>query len=185
MPGARSKAFRIEIVLAGTQEDDLNSLGTILTGSAWKLIKVSTCREAARTIHHLPVPIVLCDLSLEDQPWQETLRKLLMARGGTCVILLSNAPDRALSSKVVQQGGFGLLTRPLDRERVFQSLFLAYSRYKLGSPMDTLAPTVEGKRVANDRHVSNAANSARSFGGGGGRFGGAALGGRRTEQTQH
>lgn len=183
MPEARPKAFRIEIVLAGTQEDDLNSLDSILSGSAWKLIKVPTCREAARTIPGLPVPIVLCDLRLEDQPWQQTLRRLLMARSGVCVILLSNGPDQALSSEVVQQGGFCLLIRPLDRGRVFQSLFFAYSRYKLGSPSDTLARLkVSAWRMTGMSRMPRTV--ARSVGGGG-QFGSAVLGGRRTEQTQH
>jgi hypothetical protein len=79
--------------------------------------------------------------------------------------------------------GLGLLIRPLDRERVFQSLFFAYSRYKLGSPMDTLARLkASAWRMTGMSRVPRTV--ARSVGGGG-RFGGAALGGRRTEQTQH
>jgi DNA-binding NarL/FixJ family response regulator len=138
MPEARPKAFIIGVVLASTQADDLNILDPILTGSAWKLIKVPTCREAAWTIRRLQVPIVLCDLRLEGQPWQDTLRKLLMARSGTCVILLSNGCGRVLSHDVAQHGGFGLLVRPVEREHLLRSLFFAYSGYKLGWPVGPL-----------------------------------------------
>jgi len=124
----------IGVALASAQEDDLTALDAILTGSAWKLIQVSTCREAVWTIRHLPVPIILCDLKVEDKPWQDTLHQLLVARKGARVILLSNRPDWPLSKAIAGQGGSDLLARPLEREQVFQALFFAYSRYMLGGP---------------------------------------------------
>ena len=139
MPGARPSPFMIGVALASAQEDDLTALDAILTGSAWKLIQVSTCREAVWTIRHLPVPIILCDLKVEDKPWQDTLRQLLVARKGARVIflsngLLSNGPDWPLSKAIAEQGGSDLLVRPLEREQVFQALFFSYSRYMLGGP---------------------------------------------------
>jgi DNA-binding NtrC family response regulator len=135
MTQARSNTFIVETVLATTQKEDLTGLGAALMGSAWKLITVPTCKEAAWTIRRLRVPIVLCDLRLEDQPWQIMLRKLRSARHGSCVIFLATEADRVLSIEVARHGGFDLLVRPFDREQVFQSLLLAYSRYQLDWPI--------------------------------------------------
>ena len=126
---ARSRSFTIGTVLASTQRNDFSSLDILLRGSAWKLIKVSTCGEAAQAIRRQRVPIVLCDLTLEDQPWKTTLRKLRGARGECGVVFLSNKPDPDLSREIAGHSGSDLLVRPLERELVFHSLFLAYGRW--------------------------------------------------------
>ena len=126
---ARSRSFTIGTVLASNQRSDLSSLHILLRGSAWKLIKVSTCGEATQAVGRQRVPIVLCDVALEDQPWQMTLRKLRETRSECVVVFLSNEPDPDLSREIAEHGGFDLLVRPLERELVFRSLFLAYGRW--------------------------------------------------------
>ena len=126
---ARSRSFTIGTVLASTQRNDLSGLDTLLRDSAWKLINVSTCEEVTQAIRCLRVPIILCDIRLEDQSWQITLRKLRMARSECGVVLLSNEPDPDLSREIAAQDGLDLLVRPFKRDLVFHSLFLAYGRY--------------------------------------------------------
>ena len=126
---ARSRSFTIGTVLASNQRNDLSSLDILLRGSAWKLIKVSTCGEAMQAMRRQRVPIVLCDIRLEDQSWQVTLRKLRIARSECVVVFLSNEPDPHLSREIAEHSGLGQLVRPLEREPVFHSLFLAYGRW--------------------------------------------------------
>jgi DNA-binding NarL/FixJ family response regulator len=126
---ARSRSFTIGTVLASTQRSDLSSLDILLRGSAWKLIKVSTCGEATQAIRRQRVPIVVCDVALEAQPWQMTLRKLRAAQSECGVVFLSNEPGPDLSHEIAEDSGLDLLVRPLDRELVFHSLFLAYGRW--------------------------------------------------------
>jgi len=128
------RSFTIGTVLATSQSNDLSSLGALLHGSAWNLIKVSTCGEATQAMRRQRVPIVLCDIRLEDRPWQKTLRKLRVARSECVVVFLSNEPDPDLCLEIDEHGeldrcGLDLLVRPLDRELVFHSLFLAYGRW--------------------------------------------------------
>jgi DNA-binding NarL/FixJ family response regulator len=129
MLAERSRSFTIGTVLASNQWNDLSSLDILLRGSAWKLIKVSTCGETTQAIRHQRAPIILCDVALEGQPWQMTLRKLRMARSECGVVFLSNEPDPDLSREIAEHSRLGLLVRPLERELVFHSLFLAYGRW--------------------------------------------------------
>lgn len=129
MLDACSRSFTIATVLASNQCDDRSSLEILLRGSAWKLIKVSTCGEATQAICGQRVPIVLCDESLEGQSWQMTLRKLRVARSECGVIFLSNEHDPDLSHETAQHRDLDQLVRPLRRELVFHSLFLAYGRW--------------------------------------------------------
>jgi DNA-binding NarL/FixJ family response regulator len=126
---ARSRSFTIGTVLATSQSNDLSSLGALLHGSAWKLIKVSTCSEATQAMRRQRVPIILCDVALEAQPWQMTLRKLRVARSECVVVFLSNEPDPDLSREIAEHSRLDLLVRPVERELVFHSLFLAYGRW--------------------------------------------------------
>jgi DNA-binding NtrC family response regulator len=144
---AQPNIFMNGIVLASSQGDDASNLHALLAGSAWKLIAVPTCSDAAWAIRHLRVPIVLCDLTLEDQPWQQTLRMLRRARNRTCVIFLSNEPDTDLAGEVAKGGGFDLLVRPFERAQVLQSLFFAYGQYKLTSTSCFLG-RMENSRIA-------------------------------------
>ena len=125
----RSRSFTIGTVLASTLRNDLSSLDILLRDSAWKLIKVSTCAEATEAMRRQRAPIVLCDVKLEDQPWQMTLRKLRMARSECGVVFLSNEPDPDLCREIAEHDCLDLLVRPLERELVFHSLFLAYGRW--------------------------------------------------------
>src|SRR5579862_4230998 len=100
MLAAGSKPFTIGAVLASTQRNDLSGLDTLLRGSAWKLIPVSTYGEAMQAMRRQRVPIVLCDVKLEDRPWQMTLRKLRVARSECVVVFLSNEPDPHLSREI-------------------------------------------------------------------------------------
>jgi DNA-binding NtrC family response regulator len=138
----------VGVVLASSKHDDLNSLGAILAGSAWALIDVQTCGEAEQAVRYGRVPIVLCNLALEDRPWQETLEKLRLTRNGACVILLADESAGDLASEVVQQGGFDLLFRPFERQQIFQSLFFAYSCCKLSWPIGLLGHVARVKRLS-------------------------------------
>lgn len=133
MPEPLHRAF-LRIALASTAADDLNRMEALLAGSAWKPIQVSTCSEAALTVSHLRVPIVVCEVGFENRPWRDTLGLLLKARSRACVILLCSESDRALSFEVARREGVGLLFRPLVRRQVFHSLFFAYCRYMLDWP---------------------------------------------------
>lgn len=144
---AQPNIFMNGIVLASSQSDDASNLYALLAGSAWKLIAVPTCSDAASAIRHLRVPIVLCDLTIEDQPWQKSLRMLRRARNRTCVIFLSNEPEADLATEIANGGGFDLLVRPLERAQVLQSLFFAYGQYKLSSTSCFLG-RMEKSRIA-------------------------------------
>ena len=130
----------VGVILASSRRDDVDSLDALLAGTGWGLINVQTYEEAEQAARRERVPIVLCDLALEDQPWQETLEKLRLTRDGACVILLADESAGDLAGKVAKRGGFDLLFRPFEREQVFQSLFFAYSRCNLGWPIGFLGP---------------------------------------------
>src|SRR5579872_6476186 len=124
----RSRSFTIGTVLASNHRHDLSSFDILLRGSSWKLIKVSTCGEATQSLRRQRVPIVLCDVAFENQPWQMTLQKLREARSKCAVVFLANEPDPHLSREIVEHSGLDpceldLLVRPFDRELVFHSLF--------------------------------------------------------------
>ena len=51
----RSRSFTIGTVLATSQGNDFSILSALLRGSAWKLVKVSSCGEAAQAMRRVLV----------------------------------------------------------------------------------------------------------------------------------
>jgi len=138
MSKERQSKLTFRFVIASPRQEDLIDLTILLAGSAWAPVHVRTCGDAGGLIRTLRVPIVLCDLGLEGRPWQQSLRRLLATQPTASVVFLSNAQDRVRLCNVVRSGGFGLLARPFERERVFNSLLSAYCRhvlYRLSLPV--------------------------------------------------
>ena len=137
----KAKPFVVEIVLASAHPEDSGTLDGMLGGSAWKLIQTHTCEEALRAVRHVRVPIVLFDVNLGVQSWQESLRNLLLTRHEACVILLANEADRHLFDQIARHGGFELLVRPFEKRHVFQSLYFAYSQCAAVWPVGSFRPS--------------------------------------------
>ena len=125
----------MDVLLASSQQDDRRDLEAILKGSPWRLIAAAGCAEAEWAIHCLEVPIVLCDRDFSGAPWQESVRALVEARTGACVILLSNVTDQYLWDEVVKRGGFDVLTRPFEKQAVLSMLNFAHTHCRTGWPM--------------------------------------------------
>jgi FixJ family two-component response regulator len=115
-------------------------LAALLADSAWKLIAVDTCKKAVSNIQNARRPVVLLDENLDNQPWQESLRLLLLAHQRACVVLLANPSDGHLFREVTHHGAFDLLMRPIEKGQVFQCLFFAYSRWVTVQPAGSLRP---------------------------------------------
>ena len=129
------KLAAIPVVLASNRPDDHDSLEALLSGSPWQLLCVGSGREAAYLLHQVSVPIALCDLDLDDEPWQDTIRGLIKARRRACVVILASAAYSGVSSEVIGRGGFDLLTRPFERGQIFGTLFSAYAQYRVNWPL--------------------------------------------------
>jgi hypothetical protein len=125
-----SKALTVEVVLASGRQEDRIAFQRILAGSPWTVMEAATVEEATCALRHVEFPIVLFDPGLGGEQWETMLRSFLNGRRRTCVVLLLDECDQR-SSNSIAFPQCDVLFRPLNREQLFSTLFLAYGRCKI------------------------------------------------------
>ena len=126
----RTATSATSVLLAGSGDDDVASLRGILEHSRWTLVHATTWTAALGAQQESGFPIVLYDRDLSGVPWHEGVRLMMRAGHPPAVILLSNVADPYLWDKVVQAGGFDVLTRPFRREETLAMLDFAYTHWR-------------------------------------------------------
>ena len=126
--------MELGILLANVSPDDCRALESMLADSHWVLVVASDLATGVRMLERIEFPVVLCERDGPNQEWQQTVRTLAAARSTACVILLSDVSDPYLWNEVVECGGFDVLPRPLDRERLMAALDFAYTHWKTAWP---------------------------------------------------
>ena len=66
--------------------------------------------------------VILCDRDLAASNWREALAKLVATAPGSHVILASRVNDDQLWQEVIRLGGYDVLTKPFQQERVMRSI---------------------------------------------------------------
>jgi DNA-binding response OmpR family regulator len=94
---------------------DHEFLGTILSGSKWRLLCAQDCREAWQILHQVPVGVVLVERSFPDGlGWRHLLEETTSMKEAPPVIVAAREVDDALWAEVLGAGAFDLLAKPFD-----------------------------------------------------------------------
>ncbi len=121
----------IQVVVASAKIDDWENLRSLLFGTAWELISVTSRQEAVKALHRTTLPIILCDQHLDDEPWLATFRVLMRTRRRTCLILLCDSGDPEICEEAIRHGAFDLIARPFQRDHLLATLLCAYSQCRM------------------------------------------------------
>jgi FixJ family two-component response regulator len=125
---------KIPLLIVTSRPEDVEELALLLEETPWDLTDASQREDPAVGLKGATVPILLFDRDTAGACWQVTLRRLVKARRGACVVLLSNVSDQYLWDEVVQHGGFDLLARPFRKEQVLSTLMFAHGHCKTPWP---------------------------------------------------
>ncbi|HZT31502.1 MAG TPA: response regulator [Bryobacteraceae bacterium] len=115
------------LLLVSASDADRKALEQILADTRWKLLTSPSCQDALERIAAGHIPVVLCAHDTSGSGWRENLAALQSANHQPRVIVLSPAGDYSLWEEVIDQGGFDVLTTPLRKADVLQTLDFAFS----------------------------------------------------------
>ena len=93
----------------------------------WEVSFARTCPEAVAVMERIQAQILLLDRDLAGEDWKETMTAFASSSGRTCIMLISRAVDAYLWNEVVRNGGYEVLTKPLQEEDVSRVVTLAWS----------------------------------------------------------
>ncbi len=93
----------------------------------WRLTLASTVEEACAFLRrNASVAVVLVDRDLDSGDWRSVVHNLAQEPLGPSVILASAVVDHYLFEEVVKQGGFDIVSKPLQADELRRTALLAW-----------------------------------------------------------
>lgn len=110
------------LLLVSGQESDRKTLEQMLFDTRWNLWVANSCLAGMERLKAVRIPVVLYDRDLPDSDWRATMAALRSLPDPARIILLSHASDHSLWEDVIELGGFDVLTRPIRKADLIQTL---------------------------------------------------------------
>ncbi len=104
---------RLKVLAVSVWLNDRVVLEPLCRREGWDVRFTNSPREAFRLVRERRFDVVLCDRNQPGFPWREVIERLSENSPSTRILLVSPAAGDYLWGDVVQQGGYGVLTRPL------------------------------------------------------------------------
>ena len=116
----------IRVLAVMPRDQDSQALARIAEKANWKIEFASSRADALSLIKRHRFAVILCDrgLSLHSN-WSHSIEDLASQAPESSVILASPANDDRLWQEVISRGGFDVLTKPFQEERVIRSVRFA------------------------------------------------------------
>jgi DNA-binding response OmpR family regulator len=96
----------------------------------WHLTLVSTPDQGLSSAAEKVTPVILLDRDLAGHEWRSTMRRLAQNHSKPCIILVSPVVDPYLFDEVVRQGGFDVVTKPIEPDELRRIGHLALTFWK-------------------------------------------------------
>lgn len=116
-------------IIAMTQDAGVwEALRHIADHFNWILFWAANLDQALPLIERYSASILIYDRDMTGCDWRTALRRLRSHRTGPCILLASRVSDPYLWKEVVRNGGFDVITKPFDPERVSRAIRCASTR---------------------------------------------------------
>lgn len=93
----------------------------------WLLLWARSCEAAIELIQRNSISLVICDRDLPGEDWRAVIHRIASLKPAVCVLLASPVCDEYLWKEVAQHGGFDVVAKPFDPDRVARAVKLASS----------------------------------------------------------
>lgn len=121
---------RIPVLAIAPDERVRSSLCSFSVRGQWDLALTRSCEEALQTLKKMRAAVILCDRDLPGVDWRHALEKLSASRPDCPIVLTSSVNDEYLWDEVVHQGGYDVLSKPLQEDLTVRAVNLAWSYSK-------------------------------------------------------
>jgi len=124
---------QVPALIVSPSSRDKQTLERILQEDArWRVFCADTTERALAALRFEAIPLVLFDTSVPTPDWHAAIRTLLSVSHPVCLLLVSPLVDYALWEELVQLGGFDVLPKPFDKDKVLRTLNFAVEHWHGG-----------------------------------------------------
>ncbi len=96
----------------------------------WSLEFASTLESGLEILRQGAKPVIVFDRDLQDCDWRAAIEVLAAAATGSVVLLASSTDEDSLWEEVVRAGGYDVLRKPFEFERVTRTVHFAWMYWK-------------------------------------------------------
>lgn len=134
---------RVPVVALVVNEQDRHVLASVFGQEPLDVRFAESCEEAYSVANQLTAPVILLDRDWPETEWRAAVERLTKSPHHACVILVSRVSDAYLWQELIRRGGYDVLPKPLQADKVERAVKLALS-YWNSTPRP--AVRVEGVR---------------------------------------
>ena len=124
---------RALVVALVVNEQDRRVLTSVFGDEPLDVRFAESCEEAVSIANRLTAPIILLDRDWPETEWRAAVKRLTASPHHACVILLSGVSDAYLWQELTRRGGYDVLPKPLQADKVERAVKLALSYWNSAS----------------------------------------------------
>lgn len=114
-------------LLVVTQDDNLYlSVHEAATGCGWETRMVRTVERGLLALDEFPASVAIYDWTGTEEDWRFGVDRLAAQPDHPCVLLASPVDDDYLRAELVRHGGFDVIPRFADADRLIRNIQFAY-----------------------------------------------------------
>jgi DNA-binding response OmpR family regulator len=125
LPASPHPPVNFTLLSISPDEDDRQSLQSILDSDGWTVQGARSVREATRLLAAQP-DLILCDRELPDGSWRDIFRMVSKLVHAPAIVVASRQADERFWAEVLNLGAFDLLLKPFEKSEVSRVLPMAW-----------------------------------------------------------
>jgi len=115
------------VVALVVDEQDRHVLTRVFGQEPLDVRFAESCQEACSIANQLTAPVILLDRDWPETEWRIAVERLTASPHHACVILVSGVSDVYLWQELIRRGGYDVLPKPLQADKVARVVKLALS----------------------------------------------------------
>jgi DNA-binding NtrC family response regulator len=124
---------RVPVVALMVNEQDRHVLANVFGAEPLDVRFAESCEEAYSVAKQLTAPVILLDRDWPETEWRTAVERLTASPHHACVILVSGVSDAYLWQELTRRGGYDVLPKPLQADKVERTVKLALSYWNTAS----------------------------------------------------
>ena len=127
IPRRMTPQSRVPVVALVVNEQDRHVLASVFGQEPLDVRFAESCEEAYSIANQLTAPVILLDRDWPETEWRAAVERLTASPHHACVILVSRVSDAYLWQELIRRGGYDVLPKPLQADKVERAVKLALS----------------------------------------------------------
>ena len=114
-------------LLVVTQDDEFFlSVHGVTTGCGWEARMVRTVERGLQVLDEFRASVAIYDWPGTEEDWRFDVDRLTARPDHPCVLLASRVNDEYLGAELVRHGGFDVIPRSVNADRLIRNIQFAY-----------------------------------------------------------